>query len=284
MNESTELTGDLLAYRQRVEEATEWLRERLPEAPRFGVILGSGLGGLVCELTDNRQIPYEEIPGFPASTAPGHSGTLHAGRLGSTPVVAFEGRFHMYEGYTLREITMPVRVMARLGIPDVLITAACGGLNPVHQKGDLLILEDHINLLGANPLTGPNIDDWGPRFPDLHAPYHPDHVRRLEKIALEEQIRAHTGTYVAVPGPNLETRAEYRMLRAMGADVVGMSTVPEVLVCVHEGIRAAGISVITDICLPDALEQVSVEEILQVAGEAEPMLTRMATGLIAGDE
>lgn len=273
---------EMESYRQRVEEAAGWLSERAAQPPRAGIVLGSGLGGLVDEIEDPLRIDYGDIPGFLASTSPGHSGTLHFGHIADTPVVAMEGRFHVYEGYPIQEITLPVRVMARLGVRDVVVTNACGGMNLDLEKGDLLIIDDHINLLGVNPLTGPNIDDWGPRFPDMSAPYHPELVARLEEIAREEEIRAHTGVYVAVPGPNLETRAEYRWLRSMGADVVGMSTIPEVIVAVHEGMRAAGISIITDMCDPDHLEPVSVEEILQVAADAEPRLTRMVKRLIGG--
>ena len=269
-------------YRKRVEQAAAWLAERAPARPRAGVVLGSGLGGLVTEIEDPLVIDYADIPGFLVSTSPGHSGALHLGHIADTPVVAMEGRFHVYEGYDIKEITLPVRVMARLGVQDVILSNACGGLNPKLEKGDLLIIDDHINLLGVNPLTGPNIDEWGPRFPDMSAPYHPELVSRLEEIAREEGIRAHTGVYVAVPGPNLETRAEYRWLLGMGADVVGMSTIPEVIVAVHEGMRAAGISIITDMCDPEDLQPVSVEEILQVAADAEPRLTKMVKRLIAG--
>ncbi|MCA8959017.1 MAG: purine-nucleoside phosphorylase [Planctomycetes bacterium] len=251
------------------------------ESPRFGVILGSGLGGLVAEIRDAEDLEYGEIPGFPHSTAPGHSGKLHVGRIGSSTVLAFEGRFHRYEGYSLRDITMPVRLMSRLGCEFLVITNACGGMSQDLEKGDLLLLDDHINLIGANPLTGFNIDDWGPRFPDMAAPYDPELMNRMRTIAEDEGVRARPGVYVAVEGPNLETRAEYRMLRMLGADVVGMSTVPEVIVAVHEGLRTAGISVVTDLCDPDALHPVSVEEILAIAAEAEPKMTRLVARLIS---
>lgn len=282
MPEPQQIVRDANDYVERVTHAANWLSERLPEAPEHGVVLGSGLGGLVSELESAQAIDYTEIPGFPASTAPGHSGRLHFGRVGGTPVVAFEGRFHFYEGYDLRDITMPVRLLARLGAKTLIITNACGGMNPDYRQGDLMLIDDHINLIGANPLTGPNFDGWGPRFPDMCRPYDRELMNRMAEIAEREGIRVHSGVYVAVAGPNLETRAEYRMLRGMGADVVGMSTVPEVIVAVHEGMRTAGISVVTDMCDPDDLKPVSVEEILAVAAEAEPKLTKLITGLIQG--
>ncbi|MFQ5653616.1 MAG: purine-nucleoside phosphorylase [Planctomycetota bacterium] len=270
-------------HQQRVSRAAEWVTRRLKgAAPRTGLILGTGLGALVGEIEDGVRIPYEEIPGFPISTSPGHSGTLHHGRIADRPVLVFEGRFHLYEGYSMQEITLPVRLMGRLGVKEMIISNACGSMIRDHRKGDLLIIEDHINLLGGNPLIGFNIDDWGPRFPDMSAPYDPEMVRRLKEIADGEGIGAHLGVYVAVPGPSLETRAEYRMLRGMGADVVGMSTVPEVIVGVHEGIRVAGISIITDLCFPDDLEPISLPEILQVAAVAEPKLTRIVVRLLEG--
>lgn len=272
---------DIETYQTRVMEAAEWIRGKLDgAAPRAAVILGSGLGALVQEIANPIVIPYEEIPGFPVSTAPGHSGALHYGRIGDTPVLAFEGRFHFYEGYTLQEITLPVRVMARLGIETVVISSASGGLNKNYQKGDLLLIDDHINMIGDNPLRGQNIDDWGPRFPDMCAPYDAELLQKMVSICKEEGIRAHPGVYVALAGPCLETRAEYRMLGNLGADCVGMSTCPEVIVGVHEGLKMAGVSVVTDLCFPDELEPVSVDEILQVAAEAEPKLTMVVRRLL----
>ncbi|MEM7166332.1 MAG: purine-nucleoside phosphorylase [Planctomycetota bacterium] len=272
---------DIESYQKQVIGAADLIRGKIDgPAPRAGVILGSGLGALVNEIEGSIAIPYEEIPGFPVSTAPGHSGTLNYGRIGDTPVVAFEGRFHFYEGYSLAEITLPVRVMARLGIETVVISSASGGLNREFEKGDLLLIDDHINMIGDNPLRGPNIDDWGDRFPDMCAPYDADLLRKMEEICQEEGIRARTGVYVALAGPCLETRAEYRMLGMLGADCVGMSTCPEVIVGVHEGLKMAGVSVVTDLCFPDELEPVSVEEILQVAAEAEPKLTKVVRRLL----
>ncbi len=270
-------------YRQRVEGAADWVARHLAAPPpQTALILGTGLGALAREMRDSRTISYSEIPGFPASTAPGHAGTLHYGQLGDRTVIAFEGRFHTYEGYDAREITMPVRLAARLGVEELVISNACGGMNLDLERGELLILDDHIDMLPGNPLTGPNIDEWGPRFPDLSAPYDRGMIERLLRIAEEEGIRARPGVYVAVSGPNLETRAEYRLLRTLGADVVGMSTVPEVIVGVHEGLRVAAISVVTDLCDPDHLEPVSVEDILQVAATAEPKLTKMVVRLLGG--
>lgn len=272
-----------LAARRRIEDAAEWLARRLPgPSPSTALVLGSGLGGVAREIRDPVPIPYAEIPGFPSSTAPGHAGTLHSGRIGDRRVIAFEGRFHLYEGYELHEVTMPVRIAARLGARELVITNVSGGLAPDLERGDFVVIDDHLNLLPENPLTGPNHDDWGPRFPDLSAPYDRELGDRLLAIAAEEGVRARRGVYVAVAGPNLETRAEYRMLRGLGADIVGMSTVPEVIVGVHEGLRIAAISVVTDRCDPDHLEPVSVEEILQVASTAEPKLTRMVVRLFGG--
>ncbi len=267
---------DGLRQRRRIEQAAEAIAQANPGAtPDTVIILGTGLGGLVEEISDNSSIDYSAIPDFPQSTAPGHSGKLHFGEIGSHRVLCFQGRFHLYEGYSMEDVIMPMRVAARLGVTSAVISNCCGGLSPELEKGDLLILDDHIHLLGSNPLTGLNHDDWGPRFPDMSEPYCTESVQKLLDLAKENQIRASKGVYVAVPGPNLETRAEYRMLRGLGADVVGMSTVPEAIICAHEGIRASAISVVTDLCDPDDLKKVSVEEILEVAAGAEPHLTRL---------
>ncbi|MEC9476408.1 MAG: purine-nucleoside phosphorylase [Planctomycetota bacterium] len=267
--------------RQRIETASQAVADQNPgAAPEVAVILGTGLGSLVSEITDAVTIPYQEIPGFPVSTAPGHSGRLHIGQIGKSRAIVFEGRFHLYEGWEMEDIVLPMRLSCRLGVSSAIISNSCGGMNQKLQKGDLLILDDHINLLGVNPLTGANHDDWGPRFPDMSQPYCLESASRLAEIASEQQIRASRGVYVAVPGPNLETRAEYRMLHSLGADVVGMSTVPEAIICAHEGIRASAISVVTDLCDPDDLKKVSVEEILAVAADAEPRLTRLVVSFL----
>lgn len=240
--------------------------------PKAGVILGSGLGGATAAITDRVVIPYDQIPHIARSTAHGHSGQLVCGMLEGVPVVVMEGRQHAYEGYPLQQITFPVRVLQRLGAELLIVTNACGGLNPQFRSGDLMVIEDHINLLGDNPLIGINDERLGPRFPDMSAPYTPALIDDALAVARRENFVAHRGVYVAVTGPNLETRAEYRFLRTIGADVVGMSTVPEVLVAVHAGLRVLGISVITDMCLPDALEVATVEHILATARSAEPKL------------
>jgi purine-nucleoside phosphorylase len=256
----------------QVQAATRAIQARWNGQPRVGIILGTGLGGLVEDVAAEAAIPYQAIPHFPHSTAPTHAGRLVCGRLAGKPVVAMEGRFHLYEGYSLDEITLPVRVMKALGCEVLIVSNACGGMNPQWRKGDLMLVEDHINLMGDNPLIGPNDDRLGDRFPDMCRPYDPELLALAQRLALEEKVRCHTGVFVAVPGPNLETRAEYRFLRGIGADVVGMSTVPEVIVGVHSKLRILGLSVITDMCLPDALEPAKLEEIIAVANEAEKKL------------
>lgn len=266
---------DAEAYRRRVEEAADAIRARAPLAPRAGLILGTGLGQLADAIEAEAVLPYEEIPHFPLSTVESHTGRLLLGRLEGLPVAALQGRFHLYEGYTPQEVTFPVRVLGTLGIEALLVSNAAGGMNPHFRRGDLVLLTDHINLQGANPLTGPNVDAWGPRFPDMSAPYDPGLRAVAEEAALRRGIRLMQGVYVAVEGPNLETRAEYRFLRLIGADLVGMSTVPEVIVARHMGIRVLAASVVTDECFPDALQPVSIEDVMAAAAEAEPKLTRL---------
>ena len=256
----------------KIGEAAALVSTRWSERPRVAVILGSGLGGLTATITDPVTVPYDAIPHFARSTAHGHAGQLVCGRLDGVPVVVMEGRQHAYEGYPLQQITFPVRVFRRLGAETLVVTNAGGGLNPQYRTGDLMVIDDHINLLGDNPLIGINDERLGPRFPDMSAPYTPQLVETALAVGRREDFVVHRGVYVAVTGPNLETRAEYRFLRGIGADVVGMSTVPEVLVAVHSGMRVLGISVITDMCLPDALEVATVEHILAVARSAEPKL------------
>ena len=250
--------------------------------PEVGIILGTGLGGLAAEIKRKTAIPYSEIPGFPRPTVAGHAGNLVLGALSGKTVAAMEGRFHYYEGYSMAEIAFPVRVMKALGAKYLIVSNACGGMNPLHRKGDIVIIEDHINLMPENPLRGPNDDALGPRFPDMCRPYDGRLIELAEAVALRGGIRAHRGVYVGVSGPNLETRAEYRFLRGIGADVVGMSTVPEVLVAVHSGLAVLGLSVITDLCLPDALAPADITEIIRVAGEAEPKLTTIVREVVAG--
>lgn len=264
----------------QIQEARGFLTARGVGRPRVGIILGTGLGGLAEDIAAERVIPYTEIPYFPEPTAPSHAGRLVYGQLGGQRVVALEGRFHYYEGYSLQKVTFPVRVLKALGCEILIVSNACGGLNPQWAKGDIMVIEDHINLLGDNPLIGRNDDRLGIRFPDMSRPYDPELIARTLRLALEERIVCHKGVFVAVAGPNLETRAEYRFLRLIGADVVGMSTVPEVIVGVHAGLRNLGLSVITDMCLPDALEPARLEDILAVAQAAEKKLRVLVRRLL----
>jgi purine-nucleoside phosphorylase len=270
----------VMSLYDRVQAAAGVVRGKSALVPEIGIILGTGLGGLAREIAVEAEVPYAEIPGFPLSTVETHAGRLLLGRLGGRPVVAMQGRFHRYEGYDLQQVTLPVRVLHALGARTLIVSNACGGMNPLWGPGDLVLLSDHINLLGDNPLVGPNDERLGPRFPDMSAPYDPELRALARKAALELGIMLREGVYVAVPGPNLETRAEYRMLRALGADVVGMSTVPEVIVAGHQGMRAIGISIITDQCLPDALEPADIGRIIATAGRAEPQLTRLIATLV----
>ena len=265
----------------QIQEAKAVIQSHWAGVPNVGIILGTGLGGLADEVEDAIKIPYEEIPHFPASTVETHAGRLVCGALGGKPVMAMEGRFHFYEGYSLKQITFPVRVMKAMGCDVLLVSNACGGMNPQWAKGDIMLIEDHINFLGDNPLIGKNDDRLGVRFPDMCQPYDPKLIERAQRIALEEKIVCHKGVFVAVPGPNLETRAEYRALRAIGADVVGMSTVPEVIVGVHAGMRILGFSIITDMCLPDALEPAYLPDIIATANAAEKKLRILVRRIVA---
>ena len=255
-----------------VERAVATIRERSALRPRFGITLGTGLGGLVESVDVETRIPYAAIPGFPEPRVTSHVGTLILGHLAGQPVALLEGRYHFYEGYTLDELTLPVRVLKGLGVDVAIFSNAAGGLDPRFDRGDILLISDHINLMGLNPLVGPNDDTLGPRFPDMSEPYDRSFLGKLEEIALEQGTKTQRGVYAALTGPCLETAAEYRMLRILGADAVGMSTVPEVIVAVHSGLRSVGISCITDMCLPDALEPVDIDAILRVAGESEPKI------------
>ncbi len=269
-----------LPLRDTIARAVAAVRARSSLEPEIAVILGTGLGGLAREMDVEEEISYQEIPEFPVSTVETHAGRLLLGSLGGRPTVAMQGRFHRYEGYSMKQITFPVRVMRALGAGSLVVSNACGGMHPLWARGDLVLIADHINLLGDNPLVGPNDDSLGPRFPDMSAPYDPALRGVARGVATELQIVLREGVYVAVTGPNLETAAEYRFLRAIGADVVGMSTVPEVIVAVHAGMRVLGLSIITDLCLPDALEPANIEEIIATAQRAEPGLTRLVTGVM----
>lgn len=264
----------------RVERAAQAVRDHTSLKPEVAIILGTGLGGLAHEIEVDSSISYQEIPGFPLSTVESHAGRLILGRLGKRRVVAMQGRFHRYEGYSLAEVTFPVRVLHALGAATLVVSNACGGMNPLWSPGELVLISDHINLLGDNPLIGANDERLGPRFPDMSAPYDPEFRALARTAALELGIVLREGIYVAVPGPNLETRAEYRMLRAIGADVVGMSTVPEVIVAQHAGMRTLGFSIITDQCLPDALEPADISRIIATAAQAEPSLTHLIRAVV----
>ena len=264
----------------RIQQAAAVVRGRCSFSPEVGIILGTGLGGLVKEIAAEATIPYEEIPGFPLSTVESHAGRLILGTLRGRRVVAMQGRFHRYEGYSLQEVTFPVRVMKALGAKTLVVTNVSGGMHPLWAPGDLVLIADHINLLGDNPLIGRNDDRLGPRFPDMSDPYDSGLRALVRQLALAQGVTLREGVYVSVPGPNLETRAESRMLRAMGADIVGMSTVPEVIVAVHQGMKVAGLSIVTDQCLPDALVPADIEHIIAIANAAEPRLTRLVAELV----
>ena len=263
-----------------IPDAVRAVRARTKLVAEVAVILGTGLGGLAEEIAVETRIPYGDIPGFPHSTVESHAGQLLFGTLAGRRVAAMQGRFHRYEGYALQQIAFPVRVLRQLGAHTLVVSNACGGMHPLWSPGDLMLIADHINLLGDNPLVGPNDDTLGPRFPDMSAPYDPGLRALARAVALEQGTTLREGVYVAVTGPSLETRAEYRMLRALGADVVGMSTVPEVITAVHLGLKVLGLSIITDQCLPDALEPASLDAIIAVARQAEPKLTALIRGVL----
>jgi purine-nucleoside phosphorylase len=261
--------------RTQLRDAVAHVRERCSAAPQVGLILGTGLGTLADSIEVQQVLPFEDIPHMPVSTVPSHAGRLLFGRLAGQQVAALQGRFHHYEGYSLQQVAFPVRLLHALGVRTLVLSGAAGGLNPLWRAGDLALLSDHINLMGSNPLVGPNLDELGPRFPDMSMPY--DHALQelASQTALELGIRLQRGVYAAVTGPNLETRAEYRMLRMVGADLVGMSTVPEVIVARHMDMRVLAISVVTDVCLPDALVEADIDTIIRTAAEAEPVLARL---------
>jgi len=266
--------------KKNIKEAVKSIRGTDKLKPKIGLILGTGLGGLAKKINVSSKIYYKDIPHFPTSTVETHAGELILGTLAGKHIVALSGRFHFYEGYSMQEVTFPVRVAKALGIKTLIVSNACGGLNPQFDLGDIMVIEDHINFMGDNPLIGENDDSLGPRFPDMCEPYTQKLVSLTESVALDNKISLKKGVYLACTGPNLETRAEYRMMRIMGADVVGMSTVPEVIVAVHSGLQVLGLSIITDQCLPDALEAVSIERIIATANDAEPKLTKIVSDCI----
>jgi purine-nucleoside phosphorylase len=271
------------ALREQVQQTVTAIRRTIALIPDIAVVLGSGLGAFSRQIQGRREIAYGQLPHFPVSTVQGHRGALIFGTIKGRRVVAMEGRFHLYEGYSAAQVTYPIRVLRALGAKVLIISNAAGGLNPLFAQGDLMLIADQIGLLmGVSPLTGPNDERLGPRFPDMSAPYDPALLALAASVALQERMKVQRGVYVGVPGPSLETRAEYRMLRALGADAVGMSTVPEVIAAAHAGMRVLGISCITDLCLPDRLKPLTIEDVLRVAGETEPKLTRLVLKVIEG--
>ena len=264
----------------QIQKSVAAIRQTISLTPDVAVILGTGLSRVGEHLTNSQRMLYGEIPHFPRSTVDSHKGELVVGTIGTRVVAAMEGRFHHYEGYTLQEVAYPVRVLRALGARVLIVSNACGGMNPAYQAGDLMLIKDHINLMNGNPLIGPNDERLGIRFPDMSAPYDPALLTLATQIAQEERIAAHQGVYVGVSGPNLETRAEYTFLRQIGADVVGMSTIPEVIAGVHAGFRILGISCVTDRCIPETLQPAVLEEIIKVAQTAEPKITRLVTRVI----
>lgn len=268
------------AILERIAESNRVIRGYTDQKPDIAIILGTGLGKLAEDIKNSVVIPYEKIKNFPVSTVPGHSGNLVIGQLGEKSVIAMQGRFHYYEGYSMQEITFPLRVMKELGAKVIIISNAAGGMNRFFHRGDLMLIYDHINLMGDNPLIGPNEEKMGPRFPDMSQPYDKELILLTEKIALEDGIRLHKGIYAGLTGPMLETPAEYRMLIKIGADVVGMSTVPEVIAANHMGMRVLGISCITDLAIDGIVEKVHFREILDAAARSEPIMTHLIKKVI----
>ncbi len=267
-------------FRAKRDEAVQYITSQTSFEPEYLIILGTGLGQLADEITVAHTISYSDIPHFPTSTVESHAGKLLFGTLGGKPVVAMQGRFHYYEGYTMQQIAFPVRVAKALGVHSLFVSNACGGLNPSFRRGDIMLITDHINFLADNPLIGPNDDELGPRFPDMSEPYTSRLVEVAENVALDLSIKMHQGVYLAISGPMLETKAEYRYMRQLGADVVGMSTVPEVIAAVHMGMDVLGVSVITDECFPDSLQPVNMEHVLEGAAMAEPKMTQVIIGVL----
>jgi purine-nucleoside phosphorylase len=273
----TSLSGIML---KKIQETADFILNATGFQPDVGIILGSGLGGLVNKIIVQHTLAYSEIPGFPVSTVQGHGSQLIMGELGGAKVVAMQGRFHFYEGYSMQDVAFPVRVLKALGISKLFLSNASGGVNQSYKVGDLMIIDDHINLMGLNPLIGKNIDELGPRFPDMSAPYDKDMIRKGVAIAGKHNFRCHTGVYAAVTGPCYETRAEYKYIRAIGADAVGMSTVPEVIVARHMNLPCFAISIITDLGGSDDPEIITHDEVVRVAGEADGRMTTLLLELL----
>jgi len=263
------------SYQAQVEEAVSFLKARVSSFPKIAIVLGTGLDALSARVDVNEEILFGEIPNFPVSTVQSHQGSLLIGTLNDVPVVIMRGRVHLYEGYSAKDVTLPVRVLALCGVSTLILSNACGGMNKEYRSGDLVLIKDHINMMGQNPLEGPNVDAWGPRFPDMSDPYAESLRKLVKKTANYVSIPLHEGVYISVVGPNLETRAEYTMLRFLGADVVGMSTVPEVLVARHMGLDVLAFSVVTDECFPEVLQPISLEDVLRAAKKASPKLIKL---------
>uniref|UniRef100_UPI00404729AF purine-nucleoside phosphorylase n=2 Tax=Algoriphagus sp. TaxID=1872435 RepID=UPI00404729AF len=267
-------------YKEQVELATAYIQGIHSDQVAIGIILGTGLGNLASQIEVDLEIPYQEIPHFPLSTVESHSGTLLFGRLGGKKVVAMKGRFHYYEGYSMKEVTFPIRVMHLLGVQTLFVSNASGGLNPNQEVGEVMVIADHINLFPENPLRGKNYEAWGPRFPDMSVPYSPRLIDLALRIAHDKGLKLHTGVYCGVEGPNLETPAEYNYLRTIGGDAVGMSTVPEVLVACHAGMEVFGISAITDLGVEGKIHQVTLDDVLAAAAKAEPIMSQILAELL----
>src|SRR5690554_559920 len=268
-------------YIQKIEAAVQYIQSRYPLRPQVGIVLGTGLGQLIHEIEIEAEINYQDIPYFPISTVETHSGKLILGKLEGRQVVAMKGRFHYYEGYSMKEVTFPVRVLKRLGIERLFVSNAAGGLNPLHQIGELMIINDHIDLFPENPLRGANLDGFGLRFPDMSDPYDLGLIEKALRIAEDSRIAVYQGVYAGLQGPNLETKAEYNYLRLIGADAVGMSTIPEVIVARHMELPVFAISAITDLCSPGNVKKISIKEVIAAAAKAEPGMTTIIKGLIA---
>ena len=262
-------------YQARVEEAASFLKTNVPSIPRIAIVLGTGLDALSTHVVVSKEISFSDIPNFPVSTVQSHQGSLLIGTINDVPVIMMRGRVHLYEGYSAKEVTLPIRVLALCGVSTLVLSNACGGMNSDYRSGDLVLIKDHINMMGQNPLEGPNVDVWGPRFPDMSDPYAESLRVLVKKAANDASIPLHEGVYISVVGPNLETRAEYTMLRFLGADVVGMSTVPEVLVARHMGLNVLAFSVVTDECFPEVLQPISLEDVLLAAKMAAPKLIKL---------
>ena len=267
--------------KSRVDQGIEAIRKKWSGKPKVGIILGTGLGALSKQINAEAIVPYSDIPNMPVTTLETHKGQLVLGTLAGKAVAAMDGRVHLYEGFSPLEVTFPIRILRGLGAEVLIVSNVAGGLNPLYNLGDIAFIDDHINLMGMNPLIGPNDEELGPRFPDMYQPYDAGLLKLAEDVALENKIKVQRGVYAGLLGPCLETRAEYRFLRTIGADLVGMSTVPEVIVAVHAGMKTLGISVVSDRCLPDALQPVNIAEIIRVGQESEPKLKTILTGVIS---